>query len=234
MNEKFERLERLIGSESFAQLQNKTVLVLGLGGVGGYVVEALVRSGIGHLILVDFDRIELSNLNRQIIALRSTIGQRKVDVMAERILAINENCLVTKVDEFIDSDNLDKLFSFNPDFLVDACDTVKTKIALMEKCLEKKKQFLSCLGTGNKFDPSLLEITVLTKTVNDPLARVLRKAMKDRGIKEKIWVLSSRELPIKLKNRTPGSTAFVPSAAGLLIASYVVQKFLEASNKKEN
>jgi len=223
---KFSRLEKLVGVQGLDKLNNSSVLILGCGGVGGYVAEALARSNIGTLILVDHDKIDESNINRQIIALSSTVGRLKVDVLEERIKDINSSCTVVKIAEFIDDNNLEKLFENKIDFVVDACDTVTTKKALIIKCLEKEVKLISSMGTGNKFDPSKLEIVDIRKTVNDPLARVIRKFVKDEKIKDRVMVLSSTELPIKTGDRTPGSTAFVPASAGLLIASYVVRNIL--------
>lgn len=222
----FSRFSKIIGEDNFNLLSKKTVLVLGCGGVGGFVVEALARSGIGKIILVDYDIVDSSNINRQIIALNSTVGYKKIDLLESRIKDINLECEVIKIDKFIDEDSLEELFTYNIDFFVDACDTVKTKMAVIKMCLLKKIDFLSCMGTGNKLDPSKLEIVDIRKTVNDPLARVIRKYVKDSGIKSKVMVLSSLEIPIKIHDRTPGSSAFVPASAGLLIASYIVRKFL--------
>lgn len=224
---KFSRIEKILGGDYLDKVNKKTVLVLGCGGVGGYVVEALVRSGIGSIILVDFDTIDESNINRQIIALDSTIGQKKVDVLEKRINDINKECIVIKIDSFIDSDNLDILFDYDIDYLVDACDTIKTKQAVIKKCIEKDIKFISSMGTGNKLDPSMLEICDIRKTVNDPLARIMRKFIKDEKINQKIMVLTSKELPIKTGDRTPGSTPFVPSSAGLLIVSYIIREFIK-------
>lgn len=227
MQPKFSRLEKLIGEKGIDNLSKSSVLILGCGGVGGYVAEGLARSSIGTLILVDYDTVDETNINRQIVALSSTVGRLKVDVLEERIKDINDKCNIIKVTKFIDETNLNELFDYNVDFIVDACDTVATKKLLIEKCLSKKVDFISSMGTGNKFDPSKLEIVDIRKTINDPLARMIRKFIKDKNIKNKVMVLSSREIPVKTGERTPGSTAFVPSSAGLLIASYVVKKFLE-------
>lgn len=226
-NKKFIRLEKVIGKDNLNKLKNKSVLVLGCGGVGGYVVEALARSGIGTLILVDFDKVDESNINRQIIALDSTIGKLKVDVLEERIKDINNKCKVIKIAKFIDTENVEKLFEYQIDYLVDACDFVPTKKSVIKECLQRKVSFISCMGTGNKLDPSKLEITDIRKTVNDPLARIIRKFVKDEKINKKIMVLSSTEVPVKTGENTPGSTSFVPSSAGLLIASYIVKEFIK-------
>ena len=224
---KFSRLEKVIGSDNVNDLSKKSVLVLGVGGVGGYVVEALARSNIGTLILVDYDKVEESNINRQIIALNSTIGKSKVDVLEERIKDINSGCKVIKIDNFIDNSNFLELFDNNIDYFVDACDTVLVKKLVIKECLKRNIPFISSMGTGNKLDPSKLVITDIRKTVNDPLARILRKFVRDEKINKKVMVLTSSELPIKTGDRTPGSTAFVPSSAGLLIASYIVRSFIK-------
>lgn len=223
---KFDRFKKLIGEDSFENISSKTVLVVGVGGVGGYVVEALVRSGIGKIIIVDGDVVDETNINRQIIALSSTVGQSKVDVFEKRIKDINEKCEVIKINKFIDASNIDILFDYEFDYLVDACDTVSTKLALIDRCILEKRKFISSMGTGNKLDPSMLEIVDVRKTVNDPLARIVRKHVKDKRINDKVLVLSSRELPIKTGDRIPGSTSFVPSSAGLLIASYIIRTFI--------
>jgi tRNA A37 threonylcarbamoyladenosine dehydratase len=222
---KFTRLKKVVGEEGLESLQEKSVLILGVGGVGGYVAEALARSNIGTLILVDFDKVDETNINRQIIALDSTIGKLKVDVLENRIKDINKNCKVIKYSDFIDLKNIDILFNEKIDFFVDACDTVTTKKEVVRQCLKRNIKFISSMGTGNKMDPTKLDIVDVRKTVNDPLARMMRKFIKDEKIKDKVLVLSSTELPIKTGDRTPGSTAFVPSSAGLLIASYIVRLF---------
>lgn len=228
---KLARLEKIIGTDNINLLSSKCVLVLGVGGVGGYVVESLVRSGIGKVIIVDFDTIDISNINRQIIALDSTVGMKKVDVLESRIKDINSNCIVIKNDNFIDTDNFNNLFDEKIDFFVDACDTTTVKKMVIKECISRNIPFISSMGTGNKLDPSKLEITDIRKTVNDPLARILRKYVKDLKINKKVLVCSSTELPIKTGDRTPGSSSFVPSSAGLLIGSYVIRYFIESDNK---
>ena len=225
---RFDRFMKIIGEDQLKMLECKTVLVLGCGGVGGYVVEALARSNIGSIILVDYDQVEETNINRQIIALSSTIHRKKVDALEERVRDIHPECKIMKIDTFIDSENMEDLFSYSFDFLVDACDTITTKKIIIQECLKRKIPFVSSMGTGNRLDPSQLEIVDIRKTSNDPLARIIRKFIKDEKISQKIMVLSSSEVPIKNHERTPG--AFVPASAGLLIASYVVRYFM----KKEN
>ena len=223
--EKFERLEKLVSKEAINSLNKKTVLVLGIGGVGGYTVEALVRSNIGKIIIVDGDKIEESNINRQIIALEKTIGKKKTEVMKKRIKDINSNCEVITISEFINEDNIDILFKEKIDYLVDACDTIKTKKLVIKECIERKIKIISSMGTAKKMDPSKLEITDIYKTINDPIARIIRKYVKDEKIKH-LTVLSSKELPKKTSGL--GSNAFVPPVAGLLIASYIVNDIVNS------
>ena len=224
---RFSRLTKVIGEDKFSVLEEKTVLILGVGGVGGYVAEALARTGVGTLILVDFDVIDESNINRQIIALESTIGLKKVDVLEERIKNINSGCKVIKINKFIDINNYLDLFNYQIDFFVDACDTIAVKKVIIKDCIKKDVPLISSMGTGNKIDPSKLEIIDIRKTINDPLAKIIRKFVKDENIRKKVMVLSSTELPKKTGERTPGSTVFVPASAGLLIASYVVRKLID-------
>lgn len=223
---KFERLEHLIGEDKVKSLSNKCILVIGLGGVGGYVVESLVRSGIGHLIIVDGDIVEESNLNRQIIATSSVIGKSKVDLFNKRIKDINPDCVVTQINKFIDKDNIDELFCYDIDYFVDACDSLDTKFLIIKNCLDKNIPLISSMGTGNRMDPSKFRITTLDKTSDDPVAKILRKRVRDENIKGKIEVLCSSEVPKKL-GKVIGSNAFVPPTAGLLITSYIINKFIK-------
>lgn len=226
MQHKFDRLIKVIGSDNFNFIKNKKVLVLGLGGVGGYIVEGLIRSGIENIIIIDSDIVEESNMNRQIIATNKTLGKNKVDVLKERILAINENVQVETINKFIDESNINELFSSDIDYYIDAEDTVKTKQAFIKECLDRKVKFITCLGTGNRLDPSKLEITDIRKTSYDPLARKIRKYVNDNKLKGKIPVLYSKEIPIKTEGKV-GSTIFVPASAGLLIASHVIRDLIK-------
>lgn len=223
----FDRFEKIIGKDNLNKISKTKVLVVGIGGVGGYTVESLVRSGIEDIVIIDFDVVDITNINRQIIALNSTIGKKKVEVMKERLLDINKNCKVTIYDSFIDKINIDIITKEKPDFVVDACDTMTSKMLIIETCINNNIKFITSMGTGNKLDPSKLEITELNKTSYDPLAKVLRKWAKDNKIRSKIPVLYSNEHPIKISDRTPGSTSFVPSSAGLLITSYIIRKIIE-------
>ena len=219
----FSRVSMLI---DINQLKNKTVAIIGIGGVGGYVAESLARSGVGKLILVDYDVVDETNINRQIIALHSTIGKEKVSLMEERIHDICEDTQVVSYRIMYGEENRYNIFSKKIDFLVDACDIVRSKQILITECLNRGIPFISSMGTGNRLDPSKLTITDLAKTEGDTLARIMRKWAKDRGIRTPIPVLYSSELPIKTGTRQPGSLIFVPASAGLLIGSYIVRYFL--------
>lgn len=227
----FDRLEKVIGENSLKSIMTKSVMVIGIGGVGGYTVEALVRSGIKNIIIIDHDTVDITNKNRQVIALDSTVGRKKVDVMKERILDINSDCEVITLDMFLNSDNTkDIITKYNPDYVVDACDTVSTKKEIIKCCLDSNINFISCMGTGNKLDPTRLRISDIKKTNYDPLAKILRKWIKDEKIVGKVSVLWSDEEPVKTSDRTPGSTSFVPSTAGLIIASYIINDIIKTSN----
>lgn len=224
MNGDSSRLECLIGKDKVDNIREKTVLVLGLGGVGGYVVEALARSFIGTLILVDYDLVDISNLNRQIVALHSNIGKMKTDCFKARIKDINPLCNVVLIDKFIDESNYLELFSYNIDYFVDACDSIKTKKIVIKYCLDNNIPIVSCMGTGNKMDPSKLSICDIKSTVNDPVAKIIRKFMRDECSGKKLNVLASVEIPKKVDG-VIASNSFVPSSAGLLIAGYIINEF---------
>lgn len=227
--EQFARILRMLDSKWLENLQNKKVAVFGLGGVGSYVVEALVRCGIGEIILVDHDKIDITNLNRQLYALHSTIGLNKVDVAKDRCLDINPNLKITTYQQFyLPDQGMEKIF-YDCDFVIDAIDTVKAKIALIENCNKLKIPIISSMGTGNKLDPGSFKIADIYKTSVCPLARVMRKELKNRGIK-KCLVLYSSELPQKVDGSTPGSVSFVPSVAGLMIAGYVIKDLAKEDN----
>lgn len=230
MREQFSRTELLLGAEAMEKLARARVAVFGIGGVGGYVVEALVRSGIGAVDLIDSDRVCLSNLNRQIIATRSTIGMYKVDAMKERILDINPDCQVEVHRCFYLPQTRDGFDFSQYSYVVDAVDTVTAKLELAVQAKETGVPIISSMGAGNKLNPAELEVSDIYKTSVCPLAKVMRRELKTRGIK-KLKVVYSREEPIKVsaseeettRRSTPGSSAFVPSAAGLIIASEVIK-----------
>lgn len=229
----FSRTEKLIGSEKLSILKSKTILIFGIGGVGSYVVESLARCGIGNFILVDNDAVSISNINRQIIALHSTLGMSKVDVAKERILDINPNANVTCFKEFVLPENIDMFFNTNIDYVVDAIDTTSSKISIIEKAKALNMPVISSMGTGNKLDASKFKIVDISKTSVCPLAKVVRKELKNRGIKN-VKVLFSEEVPVRnLSNEPehektpPASISFVPSAAGLLIAGEVIRDLIK-------
>ena len=221
-----DRLEVLIGKENLNKIKNTKILVIGLGGVGGYVVESLVRSGINNIILVDFDIIDITNLNRQIIATNKSIKRKKTDAFYDRIKDINENCNIILIDKFIDNTNYKELFSYDFDYLIDCCDSISTKKLLIKECLNKKIKFITSMGMGNKMNPSKIEIIDIRKTSYDKIAKILRKWVKDENIKGKIPCVSSSEMPIKTKD-TIGSNSFVPASAGLLITSYIINDIIK-------
>lgn len=234
MNEKFARTEMLLGTEAMDKLKNTKVAVFGIGGVGGYVAEALVRSGIGKLVLVDNDTVSESNINRQIIATTKTIGRFKTEVMKERALEINPEIKIEECRCFFLPENAEAFDFTEYDYVVDAVDTVTAKIAIIEKAKAAGVPVISCMGTGNKLNPGAFEITDISKTSVCPLAKVMRKELKDRGI-QGVKVLYSREEAMKPKvnitaqegrRSTPGSTSFVPPLAGLMIAGEVVRDLI--------
>ncbi|MCI5530794.1 MAG: tRNA threonylcarbamoyladenosine dehydratase [Blautia sp.] len=236
MQDAFSRMEIILGSEGVDKLSKAKIAVFGLGGVGSYVVEALARCGVASLTLVDNDSFSLTNINRQLYALRSTIGKSKVMVAKERIRDIDENILVNTYETFYNEDTAD-MFDFRAfDYVVDAIDTVTSKLLLIERAKACHVPVISCMGTGNKLDPSKFEITDISKTSVCPLAKVMRAELRKRGIR-KVKVLYSREKPMKpladngeRKGTTdrpvPGSISFVPSVAGLMIAGEVIRDLL--------
>lgn len=224
----FERLEILIGSK-INILKNKTVMVIGLGGVGGHAFESLVRSGIGHIIVIDSDKIDITNLNRQALAYIKTVGTPKVDIAQNIANQINENCQITKYQIFLDESNIDEIFNQKIDFVIDAIDTINTKKLIIKKCLKENIPFISVMGTGNKMHPEMLEISDIAKTSYDPIAKIIRKMIKDEKINKKVPVIYSKEKPL-IKGKV-GSNAFVPATAGLLATSYVINKLLEENHE---
>ncbi|NLL01954.1 MAG: tRNA threonylcarbamoyladenosine dehydratase [Mollicutes bacterium] len=216
----FERLITLIGKDKFSRLQSTKVLVVGIGGVGGYALEALVRSGILNIAIIDRDNIEISNLNRQIITSNENIGLTKVEVAKERALKINPNLNITDFKYNLDKTNIDEVLQNKYDYVIDACDTVSTKLLIIEKSLKYKYKFISCMGTANKTNPALFSITELSKTKNDSIARILRRKVKELKINKKIMVVSSTETPVPTGKL--GTVSYMPGVAGLLCASYVI------------
>ena len=238
MLNQFTRTELLIGKEGIEKLKNAKVAVFGIGGVGSYVVEGLVRSGVENFVLVDNDKIDITNLNRQIIATTKTLDKPKVEVAKERILEINPNAKIEIYEEFFNQDS-QNILDNSTNYIVDAIDTVSSKIELVVRANKLNIPIISSMGTGNKLDPTKFEVTDIYKTETCPLAKVMRKELRNRGI-EKLKVVYSKEKPLvpktdelteqlvmkQSKKQTPGSISFVPSVAGLIIVSEVVRDIL--------
>lgn len=247
MLHRFSRTELVIGPEGLEKLNKSTVCVLGMGGVGSYAVEALARTGIGKLILVDKDVVDITNINRQIPALTHTVGQSKTQVMKERILQINPDCEVITLDMFFREDTQEEIFAHNPDYVVDAIDTITSKIQLIVECKRRNIPFVSSMGAANKIDPTRFSVADISKTSVDPIAKIIRRKLKEYGITKGVRVVFSTEPPMKPREDVrqeivspevesgqaprkakmpPASIAFVPSVAGLILASVVVRDLL--------
>lgn len=231
--DQFARQRLLLGDTAMERLTRAKVAVFGIGGVGSYVVEALARSGVGHLLLVDGDEVSLTNLNRQLIALHSTLGRPKVEVARDRVLDIAPQAEVEVCHTFVTAKDLESIPLAGCNYVVDAIDTVSVKIALAQRCQGLQLPLISCMGTGNKLDPARLVVTDISETSVCPLARVMRRELKKRGItrlevvyspEEVIVPAPSGEEPPPGRRAVPGSTAFVPAAAGLIIAGRVVRR----------
>lgn len=252
MQHKFSRTEILIGKEGLEKLKNSTVMVFGVGGVGSFTVEALARAGVGHLILVDYDDICLTNINRQLHALHSTIGEAKVDVMKNRIKEINPEAEVEALKEFYSAEGADRLLGRQIDYVVDAIDTVSSKVSLVKECLTRGIPLISSMGAGNRITAENYKVTDISKTSGDPLAKAMRKLLRKEGITKGVKVVYSPDLPLTplpteadcrnncicpgedahcaLKRQIPGSISFVPSVVGLLLAGEVVRDLLTPHN----
>lgn len=234
MEELFSRSELIYGKEAMDKLNKCHVAIFGVGGVGGYVVEALARTGVGHFTLIDNDTVALSNFNRQIIATKETLGKYKVDAMKERILSINDKAVVKVEKMFVLPENIDEIDFSQFDYIVDAIDTIKAKLAIIAKANELNIPMISSMGAGNKLNPMGFIVTDINKTDTCPLAKKIRYELRQMGIK-KLKVVYSKEQPVELKEQLfnennkpiPGSNAFVPSACGLLIASEVINDLIK-------
>lgn len=238
MNEALERMKLLIQDEGIQKLKTAKVMIVGIGGVGSYSAEALARCGIGTLVLVDGDEIALSNLNRQIHATFDTIGRSKTAVMHERIARYRDDCKVHEEPIFYSCAENEHLLSYQPDYIIDAIDTVTCKADLIEMAYDHQIPFISSLGMANRFDPTMIEVTDLWKTSYDPLAKAMRNQLRKRGVRYPVPVLFSKEQPFvqrevidssaatRKAQMPPASSPFVPSAAGLAAASYIVRKIL--------
>lgn len=232
---RFLRFSSLVGEGAFEDLKKKHIIIFGVGGVGSYVAETLARAGIGKLTLVDFDTVAVHNINRQIMALSSTVGKDKADVMAERIGEINPFCEVTVLKEKVLPENVSVYFGNTPDYVADAIDDVPAKVSLIRYCMERCIPLISAMGTGNKMHPEKLEIADISKTEVCPLCRSVRKKLKDIGIQKGLTVVYSREIPIRSElkengHSVPASSPFVPSSAGIMMASHMVNRMLAKTN----
>lgn len=230
MNDDFyQRTQIIIGKENIERIKDMHIVICGIGGVGSFVLEALARIGVGNLTIIDKDVVDATNINRQIIALQSTIGKYKVDVAKERILDINPKAKVKTICINITSDNIDEIISIddNIDYVVDCVDNIEAKIAIISKCNNKNIKCISCMGMGNKINPLDIRVSDIYKTNTCPLARIIRKKLKELGI-NKQKVIFSVEKPIKNDSNSNvlGSISFVPSVAGLIIASEVIKDTL--------
>ncbi len=221
----FERLIGLIGEEKLKEIERKKVLLIGVGGVGSYALEALIRNGFFDITIVDFDIIDLSNLNRQLITDSTNIGKYKVDEAKKRALLINPNIKIQTINEKLNKENLRNLLNQNFDYIIDACDTLDVKFALMENSIHYSYKLISSMGTAKKIDPTKLEITTLDKTNNDPIARLLRNKVRKAHVNKKIYVVSSTEVPKQINML--GTANLVPSVAGLLCVSFIFNDIIK-------
>lgn len=221
----FERLIGLIGEEKLKEIERKKVLLIGVGGVGSYALEALIRNGFFDITIVDFDIIDLSNLNRQLITDSTNIGKYKVDEAKKRALLINPNIKIQTINEKLNKENLKNLLNQNFDYIIDTCDTLDVKFALMENSIHYSYKLISSMGTAKKIDPTKLEITTLDKTNNDPIARLLRNKVRKAHINKKIYVVSSTEVPKQINML--GTANLVPSVAGLLCVSFIFNDIIK-------
>lgn len=220
------RTELMIGVNNINKYSKKHIAIFGVGGVGGYVLEGLVRSGFEKITIFDFDKVDLSNLNRQIISNINNIDKIKIDEAIKHTLTINPNVDIMGYNMFINEANINEINFNDFDYVVDAIDTVSSKLLIIQKCQELNIPMISSMGTGNKLDPTKLMITDITKTTICPLAKVIRKKCRELNIKH-LTVLASSEEPIKTNTRNPGSMIFVPASAGLLIASYILRSYID-------
>ena len=235
MDQRFNREKKLIGEHKFDWINSKHVAVFGVGGVGGNAVEALVRAGIGEITVVDFDTVDVTNINRQVFALSSTVGKVKVDVAKERLLDINPYLKIHAINDKYTADNAETILSTDFDYVIDAIDMVTSKIDLLVRCQSMSIPVISSMGTGNKLDATQLVVTDISKTHTCPLAKVMRKELRNRGVKKQKVVYSTEQArkPILLegevatRKQSPASISFVPSVAGLILASEVVNYFLK-------
>lgn len=230
MNKFLNRIEMLVGSENLMTIQTKKVIVFGVGGVGGQAAESMVRSGIGHITIVDRDVVDTTNINRQVVALHSNVGEIKVEALKIRLLDINPNLDIKAIFNEVNEKTIHDFELEHYDFVIDAIDSIRDKITLIEYCFSHQIPILSSMGAGNRFDSTKVIITDVFKTKDDPLAKIVRGTLRKKAIK-KLVVVTSLEPPVKNGLRTPSSSPFVPPAYGLAIASYIFQYFLNNNVK---
>lgn len=239
MLHQFSRNELAIGIEGVNRMKDKTVAILGVGGVGSFAAEACARSGIGRIILIDKDTVDITNINRQLVAYLSTVGRSKTEVMKERILDINKECEVISLHMWYTEETAEEFFSYEPDYVIDASDTISYKVHLAQECIKRHVKIISCMGAANKMDPTRLQIADISKTHTDPLAKVMRIRLRKAGIRKGLPVVFTDESPVVIREEVaatvgtpeapirkaempPASNAFVPSTAGLICASWVI------------
>ena len=221
-----DRFKLLVGEDNFSKISDLNILVIGLGGVGGYVVESLVRSSIKSITIVDGDVVDITNLNRQLIATTKTIGLKKVEATSTRIKEVNPSIKVYEHDLVVTKDNIDYIFDKDYHYVIDCIDDISAKIEIIKKCAKDKLNLIIATGTGKKIDASKLFITTLDKTTHDPLAKVLRNRLKKEGLSTKITCTSSTEQPKEIKGTMIPSNSYVPATAGLLITSYIINDII--------
>lgn len=222
----FDRTLKIIDEQLLENIKKQRILLVGVGGVGGFALESLVRLGFLNITLVDADAIEESNLNRQIISTQENLGKKKVEVAKERALSINPNVNITTYNLFLQEENMDAIFQEKYDYIIDACDTITTKYLLIRKALETNTRIISCMGTGNRLDPSKVTITRLDKTNNDPLASAMRTILRKNNVSLKVPVVWSSEIPKKSKEKAVGSIVLVPAAAGLQLVYFILNDLI--------
>lgn len=223
----YTRTEMMLGESAIAKLKASKVAVFGIGGVGGFATEALARAGVGNLTLIDSDKVSITNINRQIIALNSTVGEYKTEAMKKRIYDINPDCSVTTVNSFYSEENADSFAIENFDYVVDCIDSVRSKIHLIASATEKNVKIISSMGAGNKLDPTRFKVSDISKTTTDPLAKVIRTELRKRGINHLKVVFSDEEPINPSRERTPGSVSFVPSVVGLIMGGEVIKDLVK-------
>jgi tRNA A37 threonylcarbamoyladenosine dehydratase len=246
MLNQFSRTELAIGPEGLNVMKNSTVAVLGIGGVGGMAAEALARSGIGRIILIDKDVVDITNVNRQIHALTTTVGQKKAELMVDRIKLINPDCEAIALNMFYTEETYEELFKYKLDYVIDASDTIIYKVHLIKECLARGIPMISSMGAANKMDPTRFQVADISKTTYDPIARIIRQKLRKEGIKKGVKVVFSTEIPMKPRQdvtdkivpenapdrrkakQPPASNSFVPPVAGLIMVSVTVKDLLEA------